>query len=60
MREGREKHRDAVTAFEKVDCPCLKLHCAQHGFCEECRTHHAKRSRLPYCQRDRIAQSPLP
>ncbi len=60
MKEGRKNQREVATAFRKVDCLCPKLHCAQYGLCEECRAHHAKRSHLPYCQRDRIAQSPLP
>lgn len=39
-----------TTVFNE-NCPCTKLKCIRHGRCNECRAHHAKKSRPRPCER---------
>jgi hypothetical protein len=33
----------------KEICPCVKLECPNHGFCEKCTSRHLRMGSLNYC-----------
>jgi hypothetical protein len=35
---------------KKEDCPCPKVKCENHGFCDACREKHYSKGGLPYCE----------
>ena len=35
----------------REDCPCPKVNCERHGYCEPCRAYHGAKGKLPRCER---------
>lgn len=35
----------------REDCPCTKIKCKNHCYCEPCRAKHYAKDGLPYCER---------
>ena len=35
----------------REDCPCPKVSCKRHTFCDECEAAHIPNGGLPFCRR---------
>jgi hypothetical protein len=40
-----------MTQRVREDCPCPKVSCKRHTFCDECEAAHIPKGGLPFCKR---------
>lgn len=49
VRSPRNICNQGIEMGKKEICPCVNLHCLNHGNCEKCTSAHLKQRSLHYC-----------